>query len=76
LLLVLTRIALAASVGDDGCCEVAEDPWAGSLNGIDECGGEGEFDEGVAGGVVVEEGEERPVDQPCSVLELGERVVV
>jgi len=42
--------------GDDGSCEVAEDPWAKSLDGVYEGGGEEHVDEGVFCIVVIEEG--------------------
>lgn len=44
-------------VRNDSCAEVAQDPRAGSLDGVDVCGGEEEFCECLAGGFVVEEGE-------------------
>ena len=65
----------AASVGDDGGGEISEDPGAVGLDGVDEGGGEIEVGEEVAGWFVVEEGEERPVDQPGTVLQLREGVV-
>lgn len=75
LLLVLTSIACAAAVRDYCCCEVSEDPRAGSLNGIDEWGGKEQLANGVARWLVVEEREQSPVDQPCSVGELRKWVV-
>lgn len=75
LLLVLARVARAAAVGNDSGGEVAQDPGAGGLDGVDEGGLEEELADYVAGGLVVEEGEQRPVDQPGAVRELGEGVV-
>ena len=75
LALVLVRVAGAAAAGDDGSGEVAQDPGAVCLDGVDVGGGEEHVGEGLAGGLVVEEGEEGPVDQPGAVLQLGEGVV-
>lgn len=77
LLLVRAVAALgdgAVSVGDYCGGEVAENPGACGLDGVDVGGGEEELGEGLAGGLVVEEGVQRPVDEPAAVLELGERV--
>jgi hypothetical protein len=76
LFLVLTGVTVAVAVGDNSGSNVAEDPRAGGLNGVDEGGGEEKLDESITGRVVIEKGEEDPVNQPCSMLELGERVVV
>lgn len=75
LLLVLVRVPALVAAGDDGGSEVAQDPRAVCLDGVDVCGGEEHLGEGLARGFVVEEGEERPVEQPCAVLQLCERVV-
>ncbi len=75
LLLVQTRVPAAVSVRDDGGGEVAQDPGAIGLNGIDVWGGEEEFAEGVASGFVIEEWEEGPMDQPRTVLQLGQGIV-
>ena len=75
LALVLIRVAAPVAAGDDGGGQVAQDPRAVCLDGVDVGGGEEHFGEGFAGGLVVEEREERPVDQPGAVLQLGERVV-
>jgi hypothetical protein len=75
LLLVLVRVPAAAAAGDDGGDEVAQDPGAVCLDGVDVGGGEEHVGEGLARGFVVEEGEEHPVNQPGAVLELCERVV-
>ncbi len=75
LLVVQARVAAAVAVRDDGGGEVAQDPGAVGLDGVDVGRGEEEVAEGVARGLVVEEGEERPVDQPGAVLQLRERVV-
>ena len=77
LLLVRVLAVLASravTVGDDGSGEIAQDPGASGLNGVDVGGGEEEVGELIAGGLVVEEGEERPVNQPAAVLELGQGV--
>lgn len=77
LLLVRVLAVLASgtvAVGDDSSGEVTKDPGAGGLDGVDVCGREEEVGELVACGLVVEEGEERPVDQPGAVLELGQGV--
>lgn len=77
-LLLIRVLAVLASravtVGDDGSGEIAQDPGASGLNGVDVGGGEEEVGELIAGGLVVEEGEERPVNQPAAVLELGQGV--
>lgn len=65
----------SVSVSDDCGGEVSEEPWAGGLDGVDEGGGEIEISEDFTGGLVVEEGVERPVKEPGTVLELGDRVV-
>jgi len=54
--------------------EVAEDPGGGSLDGVYVGGGEEEFAEGFASIFGVEEGEEGPVDEPRSVVELDCRI--
>jgi hypothetical protein len=75
LLLVLVRVAALIPVCDDGGDEVAQDPRAVCLDGVDEGGRVEHLSEGLARGLVVEEREERPVDQPCAVLQLCEGVV-
>lgn len=75
LALVLVRVAGAAAAGNDGGGQVAQDPGAVCLDGVDVGGGEEHVGQGLAGGLVVEEGEQRPVDQPGAVLQLGEGVV-
>lgn len=62
LLLVHARVPAAVAVRDDGGGEVAQDPGAVGLDGVDVGGGEEELTEGVARWLVVEEGEEGPVD--------------
>lgn len=78
-LLLVRRVAAlcdgAVSVGDDCCGEVAQNPGARGLDGVDVGGREEEFGKGLAGGLVVEEGVEGPVDEPSAVLELSQRVV-
>ena len=75
LLLLDTSVLRAAAVGDDGDGEVTEDPGRVGLDGVDEAGVEEEVEEGLAGLVVVEEGEESPVDELGAVLELSKGVV-
>ena len=75
LLLVLIGVARLAAVGDDGGGEVAQYPGAVCLDGVDVGGGEEHVGQALAGGLVVEEGEQGPVDQPGAVLQLGEGVV-
>lgn len=62
-------------VRDNSRGEVSENPWAAGLNGVDVGGGEEKIGEDIAGGVVVEVGEERPVDQPGAVVKLANGVV-
>lgn len=64
----------AAARGDDGGDEVAQDPGAGRLDRVDVGRREEHVEDGLAGGVVVEEGEEGPVDEHGAVVELGARV--
>lgn len=76
--LLLVDVAVlvgTVAVGDDGGGEVAQDPGAAGLDGVDVGGGEEKVGQDIASRVVVEEGEQRPVDQPGAVLELTQRVV-
>lgn len=75
LALVLVAVAGTAAAGDDGCGQVAQDPRARGLDGVDVGGREEHVGQRLAGWLVVEEGEQRPVEQPGAVLQLGERVV-
>jgi hypothetical protein len=75
LALVLVAVAGAAAAGDNGGGQVAQDPRARGLDGVDVGSREEHVGQGLAGGLVVEEGEQRPVEQPGAVLQLGERVV-
>ena len=75
LLLVLVRVAATVAAGNYGSREVTQNPGAVCLDGVDVCGGKEHVGEGFARSFVVEEGEERPVDQPGAVLQLCERVV-
>ena len=75
LLLVLARVAAAAAVRDDRGGQVAQHPGAVGLDGVDEGRLEEQVGERLARGLVVEEGEEGPVDEPGAVLQLRERVV-
>jgi len=72
--LVLAGVAGSASVGDDCSSQVSKNPRACSLDGVDERSGEKEFADCIFGRFVVKEWEESPVDEPCSVGELCERV--
>jgi len=56
--------------GYDCSGEVAQDPRGGSLDGVYVGGGEEEFAERFTAIFGVEEGEEGPVDEPGSVVEL------
>lgn len=75
LFLVLSCVSRAATVGDYGCSEVAEDPGAGGLDCVDKGGREEELADCVPCRLVVEEGEECPMDEPGAVGELCQRVV-
>lgn len=75
LALVLVAVAGAAAAGDDGGGQVAQDPRARGLDSVDVGGREEHVGQRLAGGLVVEEGEQRPVEQPGAVLQLGERAV-
>ena len=80
LLVVAVRVALvlgagSVAVGDDGSSQVSQDPRTRGLDGVDVWRREEELGEDFSGGLVVEEGEQTPVDEPCAVLQLGERVV-
>lgn len=74
--LLLVRALVTAGVpgGDDGGSEVAEDPGAVGLDCVDVGGLEQGVGDFFAGLLVVEKREERPVDQPGALLQLGERV--
>ena len=73
--MVLRGVSATVSVCDDSSREIAEYPGAVRLNCIDISGREEKFTDGITGRVVVEEREEGPVNQPCSVLELCKRIV-
>jgi hypothetical protein len=75
LALVLVRVAGAVAAGDDGGGQVAQDPRAVGLDGVDVGGREEHVGQRLAGAVVVEQREQRPVDQPGAVLQLRQRVV-
>jgi hypothetical protein len=78
LLLVLIRVAASGRLVPacyHGCGEVSQDPGAVGLDGVDVGGREEHIGESFARGLVVEEWEQRPVDQPGAVVELCERVV-
>jgi hypothetical protein len=72
---VLRGVSATVSVRDDGSGEIPEDPGTVCLNCVDICGREEELADGVTGRIIVEEREEGPVDQPCSMLELRKRII-
>ena len=74
LLLVLSGVACTAAVGDNCCSEVSENPGACGLDGIDEGRREEDITDCVSCRLVVEEGEESPVNEPCAVSKLCERI--
>ena len=65
----------AVAVGDDGGGQIPQNPGAVGLDSVDVGGGEEKVGQGVAGRLVVKEGEKGPVDQPGAVLELTQWVV-
>lgn len=75
LLLLEGRVAGAAAAGDDGRDQVPQDPGAAGLDGVDVGGGEEHVEDGLAGALEVEEGEQAPVEQHGAVVELRARVV-
>lgn len=75
LLLLDGAVAGTVAAGDNGGDQVPQDPGARGLDGVDVGGGEEHVQNGLAGLVPVEEGEEGPVHQHSSVVELGTRVV-
>lgn len=70
LFLVGVCVAFAELGGDDCGGDVADYPGTGGLNGVYEGRGEEEFAELFAAVGGVEEGEEGPVDQPRSMVQL------
>ena len=68
LLLVLVGVTVAVAVCDDGGGEIAQDPGAVCLDRVDVGGREEHLREGVFGGLIVEEGEQGPVNQPGAVV--------
>ena len=68
LLLVLIRVSATVAASDDSGGEIAKDPWAVGLDGVDVCGREEHVSKGFARRLVVEQREERPVNQPGTVL--------
>jgi hypothetical protein len=75
LLLVRIAIPALAAVSNDSRSQIPQDPWADGLYCVDEGGREEKLGQNFFSGVVVEEGEEAPVDQPGAVVELRKRVV-
>ena len=70
LFLICIRVTFAEVGSYYRGSNVSKDPGRRGLDGIDVSGGEEEFGEGLATVFSVEEGEERPVDQPGSVVQL------
>lgn len=70
LFLICIRITFAEMGSHYGGSNVSKDPGGGGLDGVDVGGGEEEFAEGFATVFGVEEGEEGPVDQPRSMVQL------
>lgn len=75
LLLLDPHVLSLGAVGDNSHGKVAQDPRAVGLDGVDVSGVEEEVEDGLTGLVVVEEGEESPVDEGGPVLQLGEGVL-
>lgn len=75
LLLLSGAVACARAAGDDGGNQVTQDPGARSLDGVDVGSREEHVQDGLAGGIRVEEGEQSPVDQHSAVVELRAGVV-
>ena len=73
--LVLTGVLRPAPVRNDGSGKISQNPGTVGLNSVDEGWGEVEVGQNVSGGLVIEKGEQGPVDQPGAMLKLGERVV-
>ncbi len=75
LLLVDAGILRAPAVRDDSDGQVAQDPRAVSLDAVNVAGVEEQLEDGLAGLLGVEQGEEDPVDESGPVLQLGQRVL-
>lgn len=75
LLLLGGAVSSTGAAGNNGGDQVPQNPGAGSLDGVDVRGREEHLQDRLAGTLPVEEGEERPVDQHGSVVELSARVV-
>lgn len=75
LLLLDGAVAGATAASNNGGDQVPQDPGARGLDGVDVGGGEEHVEDGFPGTLGVEEGEEGPVDQHRSVVELGTGVV-
>lgn len=75
LLLLDGAIASTTSAGDNGGDQISQHPGAGGLDGVDERSGEEHVQDGLPGALPVKEGEEGPVEEHCSVVELSTGVV-
>jgi len=73
--MVLRGVSATVPVCYDSGGEIAEYPRAVRLDRVDISGREEKFTDGIASRVIIEEREESPVNQPCSVLKLCKRVV-
>lgn len=75
LLLLDGAVASTATTGDNGGDQVSQDPGARGLDGVDVRCGKEHIQDRFPSTLPVEEGEERPVEQHRSVVELGTGVV-
>lgn len=74
LFLVRIRVTFAKVRSYNCGGDVSKNPGRWGLNGVDVCRGEEQFAEGFTAVFGVEEGEERPVDQPRSMKQLYRRI--
>lgn len=75
LLLLDRAVASTCAAGDDGSNQVPQNPGARGLNGVDVGGREEHVQNGLAGTLEVEQGEEGPVDKHGPVVKLSSGVV-